>query len=152
LEPFVADTMRDTANLLTAVARPQTGIPWTPGISVHQKLANPTREWMPIHPAISPNAKYGGRIIWFLNSNGKILEFKRSPGLFRCFPKALGDAFYNHIDHINQDLLGSLIHAAKNEYLERLGSSIPYQERPKAQPSAIFNLLSSVIQSHRNPS
>jgi hypothetical protein len=27
LEPFVADTMRDTADLLTAVARPQTGIP-----------------------------------------------------------------------------------------------------------------------------
>jgi hypothetical protein len=50
LEPFVAETMRDTADLLTAVARPQTGIPGIPGISVRQKFANQTRECMPTHP------------------------------------------------------------------------------------------------------
>jgi len=76
LEPFVDETMRDTADLLTAVARPQTGIPGIPGISVPQKLANPTRECMPTHPAIGLNTKDGGRIIWFTNSNGKYWNLK----------------------------------------------------------------------------
>jgi hypothetical protein len=63
----------------------------------------------------------------------------------------LGDAFYNHINHINQDLLGSLILADKNT-LHDWDPPSPIKNDQRRNRVLHFNLLSSVIQSHRNPS
>ena len=68
---------------------------------------------------------------------------------------ALGDAFYNHIDHINQDLLGSLISQTRMNTLNDWDppSSIKNdQRRNRVLYSTYCHQLSKVTEIHLNKS